>query len=63
MTKTARLGLASVSLFLLLFPLTLGKPGLPTRLKADEAAYYGAGIDLFMAGVSALQARQATPAR
>ena len=29
----------------------------------DEAAYYGAGIDLFMAGVSALQARQATPAR
>ena len=29
----------------------------------DEAAYYGAGIDLFMAGVTALQARQATPAR
>ncbi len=24
----------------------------------DEAAYYGAGIDLFMAGVTALQARQ-----
>ncbi len=29
----------------------------------DEAAYYGAGIDLFMAGVSALQSRQAAPAR
>ena len=29
----------------------------------DEAAYYGAGIDLFMAGVTALQARQATAAR
>ena len=29
----------------------------------DEAAYYGAGIDLFMAGVTALQARQAAAAR
>ncbi len=29
----------------------------------DEAAYYGAGIDLFMAGVTALQARQPIPVR
>lgn len=39
-SPTVRLALVSVSLFLLLFPLALGKPGLPTHLKADEAAYY-----------------------
>jgi len=40
-TSTARLGLAGVSAFLLLFPLTLSRPGVPSHLKADEAAYYG----------------------
>ncbi len=29
-----------LSLFLVLFPLTLGKPGLPAGLKSDEPAYY-----------------------
>lgn len=40
MDRTARLGLAGLTLFLLLFPLTLAKPGMPATLKADEAAYY-----------------------
>jgi hypothetical protein len=40
-TSTARLGLAGVCAFLLLFPLTLSRPGMPSHLKADEAAYYG----------------------
>jgi len=35
-SSSVRLALVSVSLFLLLFPLALGKPGLPTHLKADE---------------------------
>ena len=41
-----RLGLLGVSAFLLLFPLTLGKPGVPTHLKADEAAYFGMAMSL-----------------
>jgi hypothetical protein len=45
-TSSVRLTLASVSLFLLLFPLALGKPGLPTHLKADEAAYYLMALSL-----------------
>ena len=40
MDRNVRLGLAGLSLFLLLFPLTLAKPGMPASLKADEAAYY-----------------------
>ncbi len=40
MDRTVRLGLAGLTLFLLLFPLTLAKPGMPASLKADEAAYY-----------------------
>ena len=40
------LALASVTAFFLLFPLTLGKPGLPPHLKADEAAYYLASLSL-----------------
>jgi hypothetical protein len=40
------LALASVTAFFLLFPLTLGKPGLPSHLKADEAAYYLASLSL-----------------
>ena len=46
MTSSVRLALVSVSLFLLLFPLALGKPGLPTHLKADEAAYYLMALSL-----------------
>src|SRR5436305_14541481 len=38
--RTVHLALAAVTAFFLLFPLTLGKPGLPTHLKADEGAYY-----------------------
>jgi hypothetical protein len=38
--------LLGVSLFLLLFPLALGRPGVPTHLKADEAAYYGMALSL-----------------
>lgn len=40
MSSSVRLALVSLSLFLLLLPLALGKPGLPTHLKADESAYY-----------------------
>ncbi|HVG06277.1 MAG TPA: hypothetical protein VNM67_01120, partial [Thermoanaerobaculia bacterium] len=46
MSSNVRLALISVSLFLLLFPLALGKPGLPTHLKADEAAYYLMALSL-----------------
>lgn len=46
MTSTARLGLVGLSAFLLLFPLTLGRPGAPTHLKADEAAYFGMALSL-----------------
>jgi hypothetical protein len=45
-SSSVRLALVSVSLFLLLFPLALGKPGLPTHLKADEAAYYLMALSL-----------------
>ncbi len=40
MTRRARLGLLSASLFLLALPLTVGKPGLPPTLKSDEPAYF-----------------------
>ncbi|MCB1009312.1 MAG: hypothetical protein KDB94_10505 [Acidobacteria bacterium] len=40
MSRPVRLTLLSLALFLAIFPLTLGKPGLPTTIKADEAAYY-----------------------
>jgi hypothetical protein len=45
-SRTVHLVLASVTAFFLLFPLTLGKPGLPPHLKADEAAYYLAALSL-----------------
>ncbi|HYX24140.1 MAG TPA: hypothetical protein VFC23_08315, partial [Thermoanaerobaculia bacterium] len=45
-SRTVNLALASVTAFFLLFPLTLGKPGLPTHLKADEAGYYLASLSL-----------------
>ena len=40
MSRSVTLVLAAVSLFLLAIPLTLVKPGMPSGLKADEAAYY-----------------------
>ncbi|MEO8502421.1 MAG: hypothetical protein ABI609_00845 [Acidobacteriota bacterium] len=40
MSRPVALTLVCLSLFLLAFPLTVGKPGLPTNLKADEPAYY-----------------------
>ena len=46
MSRTVHLALAAVTAFFLLFPLTLGKPGLPPHLKADEAAYYLAAQSL-----------------
>jgi hypothetical protein len=44
--SAANLVLASISAFFLLFPLTLIKPGIPTHLKADEAAYYLSALSL-----------------
>ncbi len=46
MTRRATLALLSVTLFLLAFPLTLGKPGLPPTLKSDEPAYYLMALSL-----------------
>jgi len=45
-SRTVHLALAAVTAFFLLFPLSLGKPGLPSHLKADEAAYYLAAQSL-----------------
>jgi hypothetical protein len=45
-SSSVRLTLVALSLFLLVFPLALGKPGLPTHLKADEAAYYLMSLSL-----------------
>lgn len=57
MSSSVRLALVSVSLFLLLFPLALGKPGLPTHLKADEAAYYLMALSLAHDGDLRLEVR------
>ncbi|MCH9651615.1 MAG: hypothetical protein K0U98_25540 [Deltaproteobacteria bacterium] len=46
MPRTVVLGLCCLSLFLLFFPLTLVKPGLPATLKADESAYYLMALSL-----------------
>ena len=40
LSATTRLVLACLAGFLVIFPLTIQKPGLPLTLKADEAAYY-----------------------
>ncbi len=40
LSATTRLVLACLAGFLVVFPLTIQKPGLPLTLKADEAAYY-----------------------
>jgi hypothetical protein len=45
-SRTVNLALAAVTAFFLLLPLTLGKPGLPPHLKADESAYYLAALSL-----------------
>ncbi|MGD2113887.1 MAG: hypothetical protein PVG07_02470, partial [Acidobacteriota bacterium] len=46
MQRSVALVLASLSLVLLAFPLTLEKPGLPPTLKADEPAYYLMALSL-----------------
>lgn len=46
MSRGVRLGLWCLALFLVLFPLTVGKPGLPPTLKADEPAYYLMALSL-----------------
>lgn len=46
LNRSVALGLAALAVFLVLFPLTLDKPGLPPHLKADEAAYYLAAQSL-----------------
>ena len=44
------LALISLTVFMLLLPLTLTKPGLPIVTKADEAAYYLAALSLWHDG-------------
>jgi hypothetical protein len=46
MKKTVSVALSSGTLFLLLFALSVGKPGLPVTLKADEPAYYLMALSL-----------------
>lgn len=46
MSRSVRLVLLSLSAFLLIFPLTVGKPGMPASLKADESAYYLMALSL-----------------
>ncbi len=55
--RSVRLALSSVTLFFFLFPLTLGKPGLPAHLKADEAAYYLMALSLAHDGDVRLEVR------
>ena len=45
-----RLALVSLTLLVVLLPLTLTKPGLPVALKADEAAYYLSSLSLWHDG-------------
>lgn len=46
MGRTTLLTLVALTLFLAIFPLTLGKPGLPAALKSDEPAYYLMALSL-----------------
>lgn len=46
MGRTTRLVLVCLGLFLVLFPLTLKKPGVPATFKADEPAYYLMALSL-----------------
>ncbi len=45
-SRPAVVTLAALSLFLLAVPLTIGKPGQPATLKADEPAYYLMALSL-----------------
>ncbi len=46
MGRTATFFLVCLTLFLALFPLTVGKPGMPAGLKGDEPAYYLMALSL-----------------
>ena len=46
MSRSTRLSLLCLTLFLVAFPLVVGKPGLPMTLKADEPAYYLMALSL-----------------
>lgn len=46
MRRSTGLALLSLTLFLVIFPLAVGKPGLPMTLKADEPAYYLMALSL-----------------
>jgi len=46
MRRSTGLVLLSLTLFLVIFPLVVGKPGLPMTLKADEPAYYLMALSL-----------------
>jgi len=46
MSRTTRLVFGALALFLVLFPLTVQKPGLPMNLKSDEPAYYLMALSL-----------------
>ncbi len=48
--RQSQLILSCLTLFLLILPLTLSKPGLPVVLKADEAAFYLASLSLWHDG-------------
>jgi hypothetical protein len=50
MSHGARQALLWLSLSLVLFPLAISKPGLPTSLKSDEPAYYLAALSLIRDG-------------
>ncbi len=44
--RASRLALLCLTVFLVVFPLAIGKPGLPASLKADEPAYYLMALSL-----------------
>ncbi len=46
MSKTTRLALLALTLLLVTIPLTFGRPGLPSGLKADEPAYFLMALSL-----------------
>jgi hypothetical protein len=46
MSRGARQALLWLTLFLVLFPLAISKPGLPASLKSDEPAYYLTALSL-----------------
>jgi hypothetical protein len=50
MRSPLRLTFLSIGLFLILFPLAVGRPGVPVTLKADEPAYYLMALSLAQDG-------------